>query len=165
MAATQRNPTSVIGKGHPRVDGPLKVSGKAIYTSDHHFPGMVYAVPVCSTIANGEIQGIDTSAAKKMPGVRAIFHRRNLGRLSRATVNHEIGGDMSRLDETRAPLEDDVVRYYGQYVALAVADSFAQAVAAPDAVKVTYREHKPNVDERLAPEINQKVESERRDPA
>jgi xanthine dehydrogenase YagR molybdenum-binding subunit len=164
MAAIQRNPTSVIGKGQPRVDGPLKVSGKAMYTSDHHFPGMVYAVPVCSTIANGEIQGIDTSAAEKMPGVRAIFHRKNIGRLFRAAVNHEFGADMVHLDETRAPLEDDIIRYYGQYVALAVADTFEQAMAAADAVEVTYLEEKPNVDERLAPETNQKVESERGDP-
>src|SRR5258705_3305622 len=155
---------SVIGKKTPRVDGPLKVSGKAMYASDHDVPGMVYAVPVCSTIANGEIQSIDTAAAEKMPGVRAIFHRRNIGRLARAGGNHEFGADMSRFDERRPPLEDDVVRYYGQYVALAVADTFAQATAAADAVKVTYREHSPNVDERLAPETNQKVESERGDP-
>src|SRR5712671_2870913 len=155
---------SVIGREQPRVDGPLKVSGQALYASDHHFPGMVYAVPVCSTIASGEIRRIDAGAAQKMPGVRAIFQRENIGKLSRATVNHEFGADMVRLDETRAPLEDDVVRYYGQYVALAVADTFAQATAAAEAVKVTYHEHKPNVDERLAPEINQKVESERGDP-
>jgi xanthine dehydrogenase YagR molybdenum-binding subunit len=164
MAATERAPMSVIGKAQPRVDGPLKVSGKAMYTSDHHFPGMLYAVPVCSTIANGEIQGLDVRAASMMPGVRAIFHRGNIGRLFRAVVNHEFGADMSHLDETRAPLEDDVVRYYGQYVALAVADTFEHAVAAADAVKVTYREQTPNVDESLAPEINQKVESERGDP-
>ncbi|HYR33495.1 MAG TPA: xanthine dehydrogenase family protein molybdopterin-binding subunit, partial [Burkholderiales bacterium] len=155
--------TSVIGKKTPRVDGPLKVSGKAMYTSDHHFPGMVYAVPVCSTIANGEILALETSAAERMPGVRAILHRKNIGRLSRATVNHEFGADMVRVDETRAPLEDDIVRYYGQYVALALADTFAQASAAADAVKVTYREQQPNVDERLAPETNKKVESERGD--
>src|SRR5882672_4492463 len=143
---------SVIGKKTPRVDGPLKVSGKAMYASDHHFPGMVYAVPVCSTIANGDIQAIDTSAAEKMPGVRAIFHRRNIGGLFRAVGNHQFGADMVRVDETRAPLEDDVIRYYGQYVALAVADTFAQATAAAHAVKVAYRERKPNVDERLAPE-------------
>jgi xanthine dehydrogenase YagR molybdenum-binding subunit len=154
---------SVIGKKTPRVDGPLKVSGKAMYASDHHFPGMLYAVPVCSTIANGEILAIDTSAAEKMPGIRAILHRKNIGTLSRASVNHEFGADMVRVDETRAPLEDDIVRYYGQYVALAVADTFAQASAAADAVKVAYREHQPNVDERLAPETNKKVESERGD--
>jgi len=155
---------SVTGREQPRVDGPLKVSGQALYASDHQFPGMVYAVPVCSTIASGEIRRIDAGAAQKMPGVRAIFHRENIGKLSRATVNHEFGADMVRLDEMRAPLEDDVVRYYGQYVALAVAGTFAQATAAAEAVKVTYHEHKPNVDERLAPEINQKVESERGDP-
>src|SRR5258708_14608975 len=115
---------SVIGKEQPRVDGPLKVSGKAMYTSDHHFPGMVYAVPVCSTIANGEIQAIDASAAEKMPGVRAIFHRGNIGRLLRAADNHHFGADMSRLDEHRPPFEDDLIRYYGQYVPLAVADTF-----------------------------------------
>jgi len=49
-------------------------------------------------------------------------------------------------------------------VALAVADTFAQATAAAEAVKVTYRERKPNVDERLAPETNRLVESERGDP-
>ena len=155
--------TSVIGKEQPRVDGPLKVSGKAMYTSDHHFPGMVYAVPVCSTIANGEIQGIDTSAAEKMPGVVAIFHRGNIGRLLRAADNHQFGADMLRLDEHRPPLEDDVIRYYGQYVALAVAHTFEQATAAAHAAKVAYREHKPNVDERLAPETGQKIESERGD--
>src|SRR5712672_1299700 len=155
--------SSVIGRDQPRVGGPLKVSGKALYASDHHFPGMVYAVPVCSTIANGEIRAIDPSAAEKMPGVRAILCRENTGRLHRAADNHHFDADMSRLDEHRPPLEDDVVRYYGQYVALAVADTFAQAMAAADAVKVAYREHPPNVDQRLAPETNKKVESERGD--
>src|SRR4030088_2858386 len=165
MPATQPAPLSVIGKAQPRVDGPLKVSGKAMYTSDHHFPGMLYAVPVCATIANGEVQKIDTSAAEKMPGVRAIFVRNNLDKLFRAKVDQSFGAEMSYLDETRPPLEDDVIRYYGQYVALAVADTFEQATAAADAVKVTYREQNPNVEERLAPETNPKVESERGDAA
>jgi xanthine dehydrogenase YagR molybdenum-binding subunit len=156
---------SVIGKEQPRVDGPLKVSGKATYTSDHHFPGMVFAVPVCATIANGDIQGIDTDGAAKMPGVRAIYHRGNLGRIFRAAVNPYFDADMVRVDENRAPLEDDVVRYYGQYVALAVADTFEQASAAADAVKVTYRERKPNVDGELTAETPPKVESERGDAA
>src|SRR6266446_3354817 len=137
-------PMSVIGKAQPRVDGPLKVSGRAMYTSDHHFPGMVYAVPVCATIANGEIARIDTSAASMMPGVRAIFHRSNIDRLYRVVVALSFDSEMSYLDETRPPFEDDVVRYYGQYVALAVADTFEQANAAADAVKVTYRERTPN---------------------
>src|SRR5947208_2395210 len=43
---------AVIGKGRPRVDGPLKVTGTAQYASDHNFPGMLYAVPVGATIAS-----------------------------------------------------------------------------------------------------------------
>jgi xanthine dehydrogenase YagR molybdenum-binding subunit len=68
---------SVIGKDQPRIDGPLKVSGGAMYASDFHFPGLLYAVPVEATIANGKIKKLDTTAAEKMPGVRAIFHRGN----------------------------------------------------------------------------------------
>src|SRR3984893_11538644 len=165
MPATQAPPLCVIGKARPRVDGPLKVSGQAMYTSAHHYPDMLYAVPVCATIASGEVQKIDTSAAEKMPGVRAIFLRNNIGRLFRASVALSFDAEMSYLDETRAPLEDDVIRYYGQYVALAVADTFEQAMEAADAVKVTYREQKPNVEGQLAPETNPKVESERGDAA
>src|SRR5262249_1646169 len=49
-------------------------------------------------------------------------------------------------EERRPPFEDDVVRYYGQYVALAVADTFETAKAAADAVRVTYAKDRPNVD-------------------
>src|SRR2546423_3447006 len=112
MPATQRAPMSVIGKAQPRVDGPLKVSGKALYTSDHHFPGMLYAVPVGSTIANGEIHGIDTSAADNMPGVRAIFHRSNISRLFRAAASQSFGADMSHVDEKARALEDDPIHSF-----------------------------------------------------
>src|SRR5258707_5649082 len=156
---------SVLGIGQPRVDGPLKVSGRATYASDHHFPGMVYGVPVCSTIARGEIRSTDTSAEERMPGLLAISHRANIGKLFRAVGNSSFGANMVKVDEKRAPFEDDTIRYYGQYVALAVAGTFEQAVAAADAVKVAYREDKPNGDGKLAPEIKQKGESERGDAA
>ena len=50
------SPSKIIGASVPRIDGPLKTSGTARYASDYHFPRMVYAVPVCSTIANGRIR-------------------------------------------------------------------------------------------------------------
>jgi xanthine dehydrogenase YagR molybdenum-binding subunit len=144
MSPTQETPTiSPIGRRTPRVDGPLKVSGKAQYASDFHFPGMLYAVPVEATIANGRITNLDTAAAEKMPGVRAIFHRRNIGKIFRSVQGPGFDGVM---DERRPPFEDDVVRYYGQYIALAVADTFESAKAAADAVRVTYDRQKPNVD-------------------
>ncbi len=147
MAAIQESSTtSPIGKRTPRVDGPLKVTGKAKYTSDFHFPGLLYAVPVEATIANGRIIKLDTAQAEKMPGVRAIFHRKNIGKIARAVLGEGFEGIT---DERRPPFEDDVIRYYGQYVALAVASTFETAKAAADAVRVEYSKEKPNVDTHL----------------
>ncbi len=142
-------PPSPIGSNTPRVDGPLKVSGNARYTSDYHFPGTLYAVPVEATIANGRIVKIDASAAEKMPGVRAILHRENIGKIFRSIPEPGFEGIA---EERRPPLHDDVIRYYGQYVALAVADTFETAKAAADAVRVTYAKEKPNVDPDLKPD-------------
>jgi xanthine dehydrogenase YagR molybdenum-binding subunit len=139
----QETTASPIGRDTPRVDGPLKVTGTAQYASDFHFPGLLYAVPVEATIANGKIQKLDTTEAEKMPGVRAIFHRANIGKIFRSVMGKGMEGICV---ERRPPLEDDVVRYYGQYVALAVADTFETAKAAADAVRVTYSREKPNVE-------------------
>jgi xanthine dehydrogenase YagR molybdenum-binding subunit len=114
----------------------------AQYTSDFHFPGMLYAVPVEATIANGKLLKLDTTAAEKMTGVRAILHRQNIGPIFRSTFEAPFGGICV---ERRPPFEDDVIRYYGQYVALAVADTFESARAAADAVRATYAKEKPNV--------------------
>lgn len=146
MTTSETSTISPVGKDTPRVDGPRKVSGHAQYTSDFHFPGLLYAVPVEATIANGKLLKLDTSAAEKMPGVRAIFHRENIGPIFRSTFEAPFGGICV---ERRPPLEDDVIRYYGQYIALAVADTFESARAAADAVKATYAKEKPNVDAHL----------------
>src|SRR5256714_9729301 len=78
-----------------------------------------------------------------MPGVRAILHRENIGKIFRSVQGTGFEGIT---EEGRPPFEDDIVRYYGQYVALAVADTFEAAKAAADAVRVTYAKEKPNVD-------------------
>ena len=143
MPATQENSAiSPIGRSTPRIDGPVKVSGKDQYTSDFHFPGMLYAVPVEATIANGRLTKLDTAVAEKMPGVRAIFHRENIGKIFRSVLG---AGFEGITDERRPPMEDDIIRYYGQYIALAVADTFETAKAAADAVRATYAKNKPNV--------------------
>src|ERR687891_2198085 len=150
MPTTQEPPpVSPIGRDTPRVDGPRKVSGRAQYTADFHFPGMLYAVSVGATIANGRIVELDTAAAEKMPGVRAIFHRENIGKIFRSTLGQGFEGVC---EERRPPFEDDVVRYYGQYIALAVADTFETAKAASDAVRATYAKEKPHVESKLVPD-------------
>src|SRR2546425_1522410 len=147
MPTTQEiSAISPIGRDTRRVDGPLKVTGQAQYASDFHFPGLLYGVPVEATIANGKVTKLDTSTAEKLPGVRAIFHRENIGKIFRSVLGTGFEGIT---DERRPPFEDDMVRYYGQFVALAVADTFEAAKAAADAVRVTYDKKKPNVDTEL----------------
>src|SRR5438128_7324149 len=152
--------TSPIGRDTPRIDGPLKVSGTAHYASDFHFPGLLYAVPVEATIANGRITKLETAAAEKMPGLRAIFHRKNIGKSFRSSAGK---GNEGICIERRPAFEDDVVRYYGQYVALAVADTFESAKAAADAVVVSYSKDKPNVAADLKADDKPEVESQRGD--
>ena len=53
------------------------------------------------------------------------------------------------MDERRPPLEDTIVRYYGQYVAVAVAQTIEQARAAAEAVKVTYTKSAHSTGDRL----------------
>ncbi|HKE58419.1 MAG TPA: xanthine dehydrogenase family protein molybdopterin-binding subunit [Pyrinomonadaceae bacterium] len=133
--------TTPIGRRTPRIDGPLKVSGLAQYTSDFHFAELLYAVPVGATVANGRIVKLETAAAESMPGVRAIFHRENIGEI-RPSVPSEEGGTC---EERRPPFADDIIRYYGQYIALAVADTFENAKAAADRVTAVYETETPNV--------------------
>jgi xanthine dehydrogenase YagR molybdenum-binding subunit len=62
-----------IGKPLERVDGRLKVTGAARYVAEFPMENLAHAVVVRSTIARGRIQSIDTSAAKKSPGVLAVI--------------------------------------------------------------------------------------------
>jgi xanthine dehydrogenase YagR molybdenum-binding subunit len=157
MAQSQAVPVTFIGKARARIDGPLKVTGTARYTSDHNFADMLYAVPVGATVAKGTIKAIDTSRARQMPGVRAVLKRGDLPPMKKLTPDF---GKSLMVDEPRPPFADDVVRYYGQYVALAVADTFEQAKAAADTVAVTYAAETPNVDPHLVAK-DSKVASER----
>jgi xanthine dehydrogenase YagR molybdenum-binding subunit len=134
-------PSSVVGSALPRIDGPLKTTGLAHYAADYNLPGMVYAVPVCSTIASGKIRSLDSSAAERMPGVLLVLHHGNIGPLFRLPA----GGRGSRTSEGRPPFEDETVYYWGQYVAVVIAETFERAQAAAAAVRVQYDAEKPNV--------------------
>src|ERR1700743_1894775 len=99
----------LIGAARSRVDVPAKTTGRAQYAADFSFPGMVYAVPVTSTIAHGKIRSMDTSAAEKMPGVLAVLHHDNIGPLFRIAP-----GSHATISEQRPPFEDDTISYWGQ---------------------------------------------------
>ncbi|MGO4209472.1 xanthine dehydrogenase family protein molybdopterin-binding subunit [Terriglobus sp. 2YAB30_2] len=129
---------TTIGTPVPRIDGPYKTTGTAKYASDHNFPGLLHAVPVCATIAKGKITGIDTAAAEAMRGVLKIYHYGNAPHLYRPIPRD------ARVDEARPAFEDEYVYYSGQYVAVVVAETIEQARAAARAVKVMYAAEKPD---------------------
>ena len=134
--------TSVIGESISRIDGKLKVTGAAPYGSEHAIANVAYGVPVTSTIGSGRVTRIDSSAAEKMPGFLGIVHHGNIEPMYRPAQGFE---QMIRAGETRPPFEDDNVYYYGQYIALVVAETFEQAQAAAYAVRVEYETQKPLV--------------------
>ena len=128
--------TSIIGAPVTRVDGRAKVTGAAQYAVDHSPSNVAFGYPVWTTVGNARIANIDTSAAERMPGVLAVLHHGNTDPLFRPAERFE---PYSRAGEVRPPFEDDQVYYYGQYVALVVANTFEQAQAAASAVRVEYQ--------------------------
>jgi xanthine dehydrogenase YagR molybdenum-binding subunit len=134
-------PASIIGTATPRIDGPLKTTGVAEYTADFHFERMVHAVPVIASIASGRITRLDTAAAEKMPGVLLVLHHGNIGPLYRTVP----GDDNATNSEVRSAFEDEIVRHWGQYVAVAVAETLEQATAAAAAVNVEYEKQAANL--------------------
>lgn len=115
-----------IGVSVPKKDGPDKVSGAARYTIDHYSPDMLYAKMITSRYAHAKIKSIDTEKASKMPGVKAI--------LTGNSFIHLVGV----LYEDRPILARDKVRYYGEPVAVVVANSEVEAKRAMEEVKIQY---------------------------
>ncbi|EUC20990.1 xanthine dehydrogenase family protein molybdopterin-binding subunit [Paraburkholderia hospita] len=145
----------IIGQALRRVDGRLKVTGAARYTADQSLPGMVYAYGVFSTVASGRVLRIDTTDARRVPGVIDIFHHEHFPRLYRAPKSPISAATIltsSITDESRLPFEDATVNYAGQFVALVVADTFEHAREAAFRVNVQYATNRAvaNLDQGLA---------------
>lgn len=150
----------ILGAPLPRIDGPLKVSGHAHYTADRHFDGMLVAVPVIATIARGTVARIDATQVLSLPGVHAVYTRENIGHFASLPKKTKL-----QIDETVPPMQADEVRYYGQYLALVVAETLQQATCAARAVQVHYgASEAPDVRTELVADKEPKVKSERGDP-
>lgn len=127
--------TSLIGQPVTRIDGKLKVTGGAAYGVEHSVPNLAHGVAVASTVANGKIRSINTREAEKLPGVLTILHHGNAEKLYRPAGALE---ESSRPGESRPPFEDENIYYYGQFVALVIAETFEQAQDAAAHVRVDY---------------------------
>ncbi|HUB28417.1 MAG TPA: xanthine dehydrogenase family protein molybdopterin-binding subunit [Terracidiphilus sp.] len=146
---------NIIGAAVPRIDGPLKTTGRAVYAVDHDFPGLVHGVAVQSTIGKGRIRSLDVTAAEKMPGVVLVFHHGNMGKVYRLFP----GQDDGHTNEARTPFEDDGIYYWGQFIAVVVAETLEQARAAASTVRVEYEQEAPDVRTDLAAGFEGKRES------
>lgn len=68
-----RSAHTLLNKDIDRVDGPEKAQGRAKYTHDVRLPGMLYGRILRSPHAKADIAGVDTSAAERIPGVKAVL--------------------------------------------------------------------------------------------
>lgn len=117
----------VVGKDVPRTDAIPKVTGAAQYVADLHLPGMLHAAVLRSPHANARIVSIDTSAARAMPGVRAVVTGED-------TAKRKWGAFRPDL----YPLAIGRVRYVGDEVAAVAATDPETARAAVDRIVVAY---------------------------
>jgi xanthine dehydrogenase YagR molybdenum-binding subunit len=129
----------VLGRPLDRVDGPLKVSGRAPYAYENAGQGQVaYGFIVGAAIANGRVAAIDAAQASRMPGVLLVMTHLNAPAQGAYVTFDKTPQGSNPYGVARPFLAGDRVRYYGEPVALVVADSFEQARDAAARVKVRY---------------------------
>src|SRR5258708_25823608 len=89
------------GQSLPSQEAVAKVTGRALYTDDYTFPGMLFARTLRAAYPHARILSIDTSEAKALPGVRAVLtHKDEPGRNRHGLVHLDLPA-----------LCDDKVRY------------------------------------------------------
>ena len=126
----------VVGKPTDRIDGPLKTTGAAPYAYERHdvVPNQAYGYVVGAAIAKGRISSLDDSAARAAPGVLAVVTARNAGKLTKGNFN------------TARLLGGPDIEHYHQAIALVVAETFEQARAAAQLLRVDYARSKGKYD-------------------
>ena len=129
-----------IGQPVPRAEDPVLLRGEGMYSDDWNRPGQAYCWIVRSPYAHGVIRGIDTQAARAVPGVLAVYTAADLaaggiGPLpARQVMNNRDGTPM--LQPVRHALATDKVRHVGEAVAAVIGDSLAAAKDGAEAVEL-----------------------------
>ncbi|WP_037381097.1 xanthine dehydrogenase family protein molybdopterin-binding subunit [Sinorhizobium americanum] len=131
--------TSLIGQLIARIDGPLKVTGRATYAYEHAVEGAAFGYILGATIAKGRIIEIDTAKAEQAPGVLHVMTYRNV------PAQPEFGPAVTPtvpevFTRARPMLSSDRVRFYDEPVALVVAETFEAGRAAAGLISVRYEE-------------------------
>ena len=128
------NPAA-IGQPLDRVEGPLKVSGRATYAAEHTFDEVpLTGWIVEATIPAGRIKHLDTRVAETSTGVVAVLTHLNAPEQTPFGEPDEEG----RFTQSRAMLFDERIRYHGFPVALVIADTLANARHAGRLIDISY---------------------------
>jgi xanthine dehydrogenase YagR molybdenum-binding subunit len=126
---------TMIGQAFNRVDGPLKVSGRATYAYEHWDDGTqpLYGFIVGATVGAGRIARMDTARAERAPGVHMVMTHHNAP--PQGTPDLSVPFEYWR---AYPALSSADIHHYGDPVALVVATTFEQARAAANLVDVDY---------------------------
>ena len=125
-----------IGKPVSRIEGPLKVTGKAKYAAEFNVPNLAHGFVVNSEIAKGRIKKIDRAAALAVPGVNEVFAHDNSPEI--ASSSGKYADETAPPGSPYRPLYDDTISFAGQPVALVVAEEFEIARFAATLVEIEY---------------------------
>ncbi|MBI2939076.1 MAG: xanthine dehydrogenase family protein molybdopterin-binding subunit [Chloroflexi bacterium] len=120
---TEDTVLSLIGGARPRVDGPARVSGRAVYTADVRLPGMLYAKILRCPHAHARLRRIDVAPAMALRGVRAVLSHRTA-----PPIQWQNG----------VLLFDETLRFAGDEVAAVAADDEDIAQDALELIEVDY---------------------------
>ncbi len=157
----------LIGKPIDRIDGRLKVTGRAPYAYEHEVSNAVYGVMVVSSIPKGRITSIDTGAAQRSRGVLLVMTHLNAPRLPTFVSQNkgpEAGRPTARVVQI---LQDDRVRYANQPIGVVIADSFENAMEGARLIEVRYavEPHHVDLESRLSEAFTPKKAGGGGDPA
>src|SRR5690606_12760606 len=127
-----------IGQPLSRLEGHHKVTGEAKYAAEYHAPDLLYGYILNSTITKGKISKIDTEKAKALPGVKEVFTHEN--RPSLAWFDLQYSDMDAPPGSPFRPLYKEEIKFYGQPIALVVAETFEMARYAVTLIEVSYEE-------------------------
>src|SRR5579859_4174969 len=141
---------AVIGKPFQRVDGGAKVTGRAVYADDVVLPRTLHCKILRSPHPHARILSIDTSAARRVPGVSAV--------ITGAELPVKFG--ILPVTQDERALEHEKVRYVGDPIAAVAASDEETAAAACDAIKVEYEVLEPvmNIEDALRPAKDERIQ-------
>ena len=119
-----------VGHSVAKVDALDKVLGRAVYSEDMTFPGMLYGRVLRAGTPHAVIEGIDVSGARAMPGVACVLTAGDIPGINRFGIAFQ----------DQYALAEDKVRYIGEPVALVAAENEEIAKEAIGNIHVRYRE-------------------------